>query len=83
MDTETDSQKLINASVTVDEACEMLGYKEITIRKWIEKGKINIVRVSGRWVRIPLSEIRRIRKEKASAVLEKKDPKSTNKSQEN
>jgi excisionase family DNA binding protein len=44
----------------VSEAAEYLAVKESTVRAWLLKGRISCVRVGGRAVRIPFSEIKRL-----------------------
>ena len=44
----------------VSEAADLLAVKESTIRAWLLKRRISCVRVGGRAVRIPVSEVRRL-----------------------
>jgi excisionase family DNA binding protein len=46
--------------LTVRQAAERLALKEATIRAWLLRRQISSVRVGGRAVRIPCSEINRI-----------------------
>ena len=44
----------------VDEAAEILGFAEVTVRTWIRDRKIAHVRVGERGVRIPQTEMDRL-----------------------
>ena len=45
---------------TVKEISSILNLAEITIRQWMGNGKLNFVRIGGKSVRIPESELNRI-----------------------
>jgi excisionase family DNA binding protein len=61
-------QKLLRAS----EAAELLAVKESTIRAWLLRRKIGIVRVGARAVRIPASEVERLISEGSIPAREKR-----------
>jgi excisionase family DNA binding protein len=46
--------------LTVDETARRLGFRPVTIRKWIAERKLEIVRVGARSVRVPESELTRL-----------------------
>lgn len=54
---------------TVREACERLDVAERTMRKWIADRRIAIVRLGGRYVRIPEKEIERVLEARATVCL--------------
>jgi len=46
--------------LTVDETARRLGFRPVTIRKWIAERRLQVVRVGARSVRIPESELTRL-----------------------
>ena len=48
---------------TVKEFAKIFNVSDLTVRRWIDSGLIEVVRV-GRTIRIPESEIKRLQKER-------------------
>jgi excisionase family DNA binding protein len=53
-------EKVTKGMLTVNEAAQELGLRPGTIRAWLLRRQIGCVRLSGRCVRIPWSEIDKI-----------------------
>jgi len=50
-------------TLTINQLCEELQISRRTVFKWIKEGKINVIRLGARAVRIDESELARIKKE--------------------
>ena len=50
-------------TLTINQLCQELQISRRTVFKWIEEGKIKVIRLGARTVRIDESELKRIKKE--------------------
>lgn len=49
-----------NKYYTAKEFSKLIGVHEVTVRKWIMRGQLEVVRFSPRCVRIPSTELERL-----------------------
>lgn len=59
--------------LTIKEACGRLRVGDDTLLKWRRQGRIKTVKMSGKFVRIPLSEVERIIAQMTDETVDEED----------